>query len=83
MIACNACSGSGEGCADGSRCHRCGGEGLLVVACADCGDADEDVVIDRYDEPLCPACTQRRINAGCEDAERTAWYDRTGEVTVW
>lgn len=90
MIACNACSGSGEGPADGSNCYRCKGEGELMVACADCGDADKEVVIDSYDEPLCPACTHRRINDGCDDAERTAFADATrqprrrrDDVTVW
>jgi len=46
--------------------------------CADCGDHGDDVVEDSYPLPLCQPCTQRRINAGCDEAERSAYRDATG-----
>jgi len=42
---CSYCNGSGEGCADGTRCNACHGTGVEIVEC-DCqlGYNEEDII---------------------------------------
>lgn len=60
---------------DAMLCRECRDSATFspMFKCEDCGELSTDVASDSYAAFLCPTCTQRRINRGCEEAERSAY----------
>lgn len=78
-MACDCCANEATGEeVDAMLCRECRDSATFspMYECEECGDVSVEVVADSFAAFLCPTCTQRRINAGCDEAERDAYDNR-------